>query len=84
MDPALYRDMVARAQEEDVRDGDITTHPTVMPAQPARGRARIEISGGVTLERMPERAATGADFASVGALTHSAPGIDISCDIEPA
>jgi nicotinate-nucleotide pyrophosphorylase (carboxylating) len=50
----------------------------------ARGRARIEISGGVTLERMPELAATGADFVSVGALTHSAPAIDISFEIEPA
>ena len=50
----------------------------------ARGRAKIEISGGVTLERMPELAATGADFVSVGALTHSAPAIDISFEIEPA
>lgn len=50
----------------------------------ARGRATIEISGGVTLERMPELAATGADFVSVGALTHSAPAIDISFEIEPA
>ena len=50
----------------------------------ARGRAKIEISGGVTLERIPELAATGADFVSVGALTHSAPAIDISFDIEPA
>jgi nicotinate-nucleotide pyrophosphorylase (carboxylating) len=49
----------------------------------ARGRAKIEISGGVTLERMPELAATGADFVSVGALTHSAPAIDISFEIEP-
>jgi nicotinate-nucleotide pyrophosphorylase (carboxylating) len=49
----------------------------------ARGRATIEISGGVTLERMPELAATGADFVSVGALTHSAPAIDISFEIEP-
>jgi nicotinate-nucleotide pyrophosphorylase (carboxylating) len=49
----------------------------------ARGRARIEISGGVTLERIPELAATGADFVSVGALTHSAPAIDISFEIEP-
>jgi len=48
------------------------------------GRARIEISGGVTLERMPELAATGADFVSVGALTHSAPAADISFEIEPA
>ena len=50
----------------------------------ARGRAKIEISGGVTLERIPELAATGADFVSVGALTHSAPAIDISFEIEPA
>src|SRR5258708_36823597 len=50
----------------------------------ARGRAKIEISGGVTLERIPELATTGADFVSVGALTHSAPAIDISFEIEPA
>jgi nicotinate-nucleotide pyrophosphorylase (carboxylating) len=50
----------------------------------ARGRAKIEISGGVTLERIPELAATGADFVSVGALTHSAPAIDISFEIGPS
>src|SRR5438105_3446381 len=49
----------------------------------ARGRAKIEISGGVTLERIPELASTGADCVSVGALTHSAPAIDISFEIEP-
>jgi nicotinate-nucleotide pyrophosphorylase (carboxylating) len=49
----------------------------------AAGRARVEISGGVTLERIPELAATGADFVSVGALTHSAPAADISFEIEP-
>jgi nicotinate-nucleotide pyrophosphorylase (carboxylating) len=49
----------------------------------AKGRAHIEISGGVTLERIPELADTGADFVSVGALTHSAPAIDISFEIEP-
>ncbi len=49
----------------------------------AKGRAKIEISGGVTLERIPELADTGADFVSVGALTHSAPAIDISFEIEP-
>lgn len=48
----------------------------------ARGRARIEISGGVTLERIPELAATGADCVSVGALTHSAPAVDISFEID--
>ncbi|HZP47521.1 MAG TPA: carboxylating nicotinate-nucleotide diphosphorylase [Vicinamibacterales bacterium] len=49
----------------------------------AKGRAKIEISGGVTLERIPELAATGADSVSIGALTHSAPAVDISFEIEP-
>ena len=48
----------------------------------ARGRAKIEISGGVTLERIPELATTGADCVSVGALTHSASAIDISFEIQ--
>lgn len=51
--------------------------------QRSRGRAKVEISGGVTLERMPELAATGADYVSVGGLTHSAPSVDISFEIEP-
>jgi nicotinate-nucleotide pyrophosphorylase (carboxylating) len=46
------------------------------------GRARTEISGGVTLDRLPELAATGADFVSIGALTHSAPAADLSLEIE--
>ena len=49
----------------------------------ARGRAKVEISGGVTLDRIPELAGTGADYVSVGALTHSAPAVDISFEIEP-
>ena len=47
------------------------------------GRAKVEISGGVTLERIPELAATGADYVSVGALTHSAPAADLSLEIHP-
>jgi nicotinate-nucleotide pyrophosphorylase (carboxylating) len=48
-----------------------------------RGRAKTEVSGGVTLTRMAEIAASGADFVSVGALTHSAPAVDLSVEIEP-
>ncbi len=48
------------------------------------GRARLEISGGVTLDRLPEIAATGADAVSIGALTHSAPAVDLSFELEPA
>ena len=48
----------------------------------ARGRAKIEISGGVTLERMADLAGTGADYVSAGALTHSAAAADISFELE--
>lgn len=48
------------------------------------GRAEIEISGGVTLERIPELATTGARYVSIGALTHSAPAADLSFELEPA
>ena len=47
------------------------------------GRARVEISGRVSLESLPALVTLGADVVSVGALTHSAPSIDISLEIEP-
>jgi nicotinate-nucleotide pyrophosphorylase (carboxylating) len=47
------------------------------------GRARVEISGGVTLDRLPALAALGADCVSVGALTHSAAAADLSLEIHP-
>ena len=46
------------------------------------GRAKVEISGGVTLDRIGELATTGADYVSVGALTHSAPALDIALDYQ--
>ncbi|TAM45739.1 MAG: carboxylating nicotinate-nucleotide diphosphorylase [Acidobacteria bacterium] len=47
------------------------------------GRARLEVSGGVTLENVRGFAETGVDFASVGALTHSAPALDLSLKVRP-
>lgn len=44
------------------------------------GRVPLEASGGITLERLPAIAATGVDFISVGALTHSAVALDIGLD----
>jgi nicotinate-nucleotide pyrophosphorylase (carboxylating) len=41
------------------------------------GRALLEASGSMTLERLPQVAATRVNFISVGALTHSAPAVDI-------
>jgi nicotinate-nucleotide pyrophosphorylase (carboxylating) len=48
----------------------------------AHGRALIEVSGGITLERIAALAQAGVDIVSVGALTHSAPAADIGLDIE--
>jgi nicotinate-nucleotide pyrophosphorylase (carboxylating) len=42
-----------------------------------RGRALLEASGSMTKERLPQVAATGVNFISMGALTHSAPAVDI-------
>ena len=47
------------------------------------GRARLEASGGVTLEALKEIADTGVDWVSVGALTHSAAALDLSLLLEP-
>jgi nicotinate-nucleotide pyrophosphorylase (carboxylating) len=47
------------------------------------GRAALEASGGVTLESLGEIARTGVQFISVGALTHSAPALDLSLILEP-
>ncbi len=45
---------------------------------------QLEASGGVTLENVRAIAETGVDFISVGALTHSAPALDLSIYVEPA
>jgi nicotinate-nucleotide pyrophosphorylase (carboxylating) len=60
-------------------------HPDQLRAavQQCRGSALVEVSGGVTLERIPEIAATGAEFVSVGALTHSVRAADLSFELEP-
>jgi nicotinate-nucleotide pyrophosphorylase (carboxylating) len=47
------------------------------------GRAKVELSGGITLTTVREYAQTGADFISVGAITHSAAAVDINLRIHP-
>jgi nicotinate-nucleotide pyrophosphorylase (carboxylating) len=47
------------------------------------GRAKLEASGNVTLQSIRERARTGVDYISMGALTHSAPVLDLSMLLEP-
>ena len=76
-------DQALEAHAEIILVDNMSTRAISDAVARAKGRAKIEISGGVTLERIPELAATGADYVSVGALTHSAPAIDISFEIEP-
>jgi nicotinate-nucleotide pyrophosphorylase (carboxylating) len=62
---------------------NLSTPDIAEAVQRCRGRAKTEISGGVTLARMADLAASGADYVSIGALTHSAPAADLSFEIEP-
>ena len=77
-------DEALRAGADIVLLDNLSTPDIVEAVKRCHGRAKTEISGGVTLARMRELAATGADSVSIGALTHSAPAIDISFEIEPA
>jgi nicotinate-nucleotide pyrophosphorylase (carboxylating) len=47
------------------------------------GRARLEASGGITLDNLAAVARTGVDFISLGALTHSAGVLDFSLEVQP-
>jgi nicotinate-nucleotide pyrophosphorylase (carboxylating) len=65
---------------------DNMTHAQLAESVALRGdrTVRLEASGGVTLATIHAIAATGVDFISVGALTHSAPAVDFSLELLPA
>jgi len=48
----------------------------------ADGRVVLEASGGITLDSIAKIAATGVNYVSSGALTHSAPNFDVALDID--
>jgi len=52
-------------------------------AEHLRGRVLLEASGGITLENLPEVAATGVHRVSIGALTHSAPNSNVALELLP-
>jgi nicotinate-nucleotide pyrophosphorylase (carboxylating) len=62
---------------------NMTTDQMAEAVRVAAGRAKLEASGGLTLDRAREVAATGVDFIAVGALTHSAPVLDVAMDLRP-
>jgi nicotinate-nucleotide pyrophosphorylase (carboxylating) len=76
-------DEALEAGAEIIMLDNLSTEDIIEAVKRCGGRAKTEISGGVTLQRMGELAATGADFVSIGALTHSAPAVDVSFEIEP-
>ncbi|MBC8448335.1 MAG: carboxylating nicotinate-nucleotide diphosphorylase [Chloroflexi bacterium] len=72
IEPPLDRIMLDNMSLEEMRQA-VTTTASSVP---------LEASGGVTLETVGEIAATGVDYISVGALTHSAQALDISLEVE--
>ena len=48
-----------------------------------RGAARVEVSGGIRLDNVRDYALPGVDVISIGALTHSAPAVDLSLTLQP-
>jgi nicotinate-nucleotide pyrophosphorylase (carboxylating) len=89
LDIEVEADTLADVQEALAAGADIilldnmTTEELAEAVRLVGRRAFTEASGGITLERIPEIAATGVDFISVGALTHSVRAIDIGLDIPP-
>ncbi len=74
----------ALAAEADILLLDnMTTRDMRDAVQLVEGRALLEASGNMSLERVREVAQTGVDFISVGALTHSAPAVDLSMAVSP-
>ncbi len=70
------------AQPEWILLDNMTTEQMREAVALVAGRAKLEASGGITLERVAEIAATGVDAISSGALTHSAPALDVALDID--
>jgi nicotinate-nucleotide pyrophosphorylase (carboxylating) len=68
---------------EEILLDNMTTDQLAAAVRLAAGRARLEASGGLTLDRAAEVAGTGVDYLAVGALTHSAAALDLGLDLRP-
>jgi nicotinate-nucleotide pyrophosphorylase (carboxylating) len=82
-------DTLAQVREAITAGPDIILLDNMSPADMkkavamTRGLLNLEASGGITLATVAAFARTGVDFISVGALTHSAPALDLSMEIQP-
>jgi nicotinate-nucleotide pyrophosphorylase (carboxylating) len=83
-------DTAEQVKEALVAGADLLLLDNMTPEQVAAcvdavgGRCLVEVSGGVTLGTVAAYAAAGADLVSVGAITHSAPVLDIGLDVRPS
>jgi nicotinate-nucleotide pyrophosphorylase (carboxylating) len=90
LDLEVEVDTVAQAREVIDAGADLVLLDNMAPADMrdvvaySAGRARLEASGGLRLDNAREVAGTGVDYLAVGALTHSAPVLDIGLDIRTA
>ncbi|PZG57138.1 nicotinate-nucleotide diphosphorylase (carboxylating) [Spongiactinospora gelatinilytica] len=75
--------VLAEGAEEILLD-NFSVEDTAAAVTLVKNRARLEASGGLTLESARDVAETGVDYLSVGALTHSAPALDIALDLRGA
>jgi nicotinate-nucleotide pyrophosphorylase (carboxylating) len=81
-------DTLAQVAEAKAAGADLVLLDNMAPDQVAEavgilgGAALVEVSGGVSLATVADHAAAGADLISVGALTHSAPALDVALDLE--
>ncbi|GAA1909718.1 carboxylating nicotinate-nucleotide diphosphorylase [Nocardioides marmoribigeumensis] len=76
------RELLAVGADEILLD-NMDTATMAEAVRVTAGRARLEASGGLTLDRAREVAATGVDYLAIGALTHSAPVLDVAMDLRP-
>ena len=74
------RELLAAGCDEILLD-NMSTDTMAEAVRITEGRARLEASGGLSVDRAREVAATGVDFLAVGALTHSAPVLDVAMDL---
>jgi nicotinate-nucleotide pyrophosphorylase (carboxylating) len=81
-------DSLEQVAEAKTAGPDLVLVDNMTPAQVAEavavlsGTAPVEVSGGVTLEHVREYAEAGCDFIAVGAITHSAPVLDLGFDLD--
>ena len=79
-----YRRVTARGHYDSSRQFLLDNMTPVQVKQAVahiHGKALVEVSGGVTLETVSAYAEAGADVISLGALTHSAPAVDLSLEL---